>query len=88
MKFKMLNHDDLKKENNYVSRILPVKIFNTNLPRQKVHIMKYLYIKTISTREYFGDFTNDSNTLFYSRLLNNMKHSKLNLKIHQFDYFY
>ena len=43
MKFKMLNPDDLKKENNYVSRILPVKIFNTNLPRQKVHIMKYLY---------------------------------------------
>ena len=88
MKFKSFNPDELKKDNNYISRILPIKIFNTNLPRQKINIMKYLYIKTISTGEYFGEFTNDSNTLFHSRLLNTMKHSKLNLKIHQHDFFY
>ena len=87
MKFKTLNPDELKKD-NYISRIQPIKIFNTNLPRQKIHIMKYLYIKTISKGEYFGEFTNDTNTLFHSRLLNTMKHSKLNLKIHQHDYFH
>ena len=86
-KFKLLNPDEVKKD-NYINRILPTKIFNTNLPRQRINIMKYLFIKTISTGEYFGDFTNDSNTLFRSRLLNIMKHSKLNLKIHRHDFFH
>ena len=87
MKFKSYTPDEIKKD-NYISRICPIKIFNTNLPRQKINIMKYLYIKTISTGEYFGGFTNDSNSLFQSRLLNIMKHSKLNIKIHQYDYFH
>ena len=50
--------------------------------------MKYLFVKTISTGDYFGEFTNDSNTLFHSKLLRIMKQSKLNLKIHQHDYFH
>ena len=88
MKLKQFNPDDIKKDAGYISRILPIKIFNTNLPRQKINIMKYLYIKTISVGEYFGGFTNDTNTIFHKKLINIMKHSKLNLKIHQHDYFY
>ena len=88
MKFKLYSPDEIKKDNGYINRILPIKIFNTNLPRQKINIMKYLYIKTISVGEYFGGFTNDTHTLFHKKLINIMRHSKLNLKIHQYDYFH
>ena len=86
LKFKSLNPDEIKKD-NYISRIVPIKIFNTNLSRQKIKIMRYLHIKTISTGDYFGDFTNDTVTFFGSHLINIMRHSKLNLKIHKYDFF-
>ena len=87
-KFKLLNPDEINNNTDYLSRIEPVKIFNTNIQRQKITIMRYLYLRTISTGEYFGEFTNDSSCFFHSKLLNTMKHTKLNLKLHKYSYFY
>lgn len=86
-RFKLLYPDEIKRDTTYNGRIKPVQIYNTNLTRQKVTIMKYLFLKTLRKGEYFGEYTNDSTYLFHSRLLYDMKHSKLNLKIHKHSYF-
>lgn len=86
-RFKLLHPDEIKRDTTYNGRIEPVQIFNTNLPRQKVTIMRYLFLKTLTKGEYFGEYTNDSSYLFHSKLLYDMKHSKLNLKIHKYSYF-
>ena len=86
-KFKLLYPDEIKRDTTYNGRIEPVQIFNTSLPRQRVTIMRYLLLKTLSKGEYFGEYTNDSSYLFHSKLLYDMKHSKLNLKIHQHTLF-
>ena len=86
-KFTLLHPDEIKRDTTYNGRIEPVQIFNTNLQRQKVTIMRYLFLKTLTKGEYFGEYTNDSSYLFHSKLLYDMKHSKLNLKIHKYSYF-
>ena len=83
-----ININEIKNETDYIKRISPIKIFDTNLPRQKVTIMKYILIKTIQNGEYFGEFMIDSNDIFNYSQLKTMKKSKLNLKIHQNDHFY
>ena len=89
---KSMNPDEVKNDNNnyndYIKRIAPIKIFDTSLQRQKVTIMRYVFIRTLSKGEYFGESTVDSNEYFYPRLLRNIKRSKLNLKVHQHEHFY
>ena len=87
-KLRTININEIKNETDYIKRISPIKIFDTNLPRQKVTIMKYILIKTIQNGEYFGEFMIDSNDIFNYSQLKTMKKSKLNLKIHQNDHFY
>ena len=90
--YKNMNPDEVKTDDNnnndYIKRISPIKIFDTNLQKQKVTIMRYIFVKTLSIGEYFGEFTMDSNDYFYPKILRNMKKSKLNLKLHQHEHFY
>ena len=89
--YKNLNPDELKNYNNnndYIKRISPIKIYNTKLQRQKISIMSYIYIKTLSKGEYFGDTLRDSNDYFPQKILKIMRKSKLNLNVHQYEYFY
>ena len=90
--YKNINPDEIKNDvnnnNDYIKRIAPIKIFDTNLQRQKVTIMRYIYVKTLSVGEYFGEFTIDSSDYFYPKILKNIKKSKLNLKLHQHEHFY
>lgn len=74
--------------NDYIKRIAPKRILNVNLQKQKITIMRYLFIKTLSFGEYFGEFIPGTNEYFSSKLLKNMRKSRLNLKIHQHEHFY
>ena len=82
--------DEVKSDinNDYIKRIAPIKIHNTELQKLRVTIMRYALIKTLSKGEYFGESMLDSNDYFYPKLLNNIKKSKLNLKLHQYESFY
>ena len=89
-KYKLLNPNEvngIENENDYITRILPPKINNPKLPRQLITTMKYILINTISTGEYFGEFTNDSNSFFSHKLLLKIKKSKMSMKLHQYNYF-
>ena len=90
---KNMNPDEVKHDidnnvDDYISRISPIKIFDTNLQKQKVTIMRYVFINTLSKGEYFGEYTLDSTEYFIPKLLRNMKRSKLNIDIHQHENFY
>ena len=50
--------------------------------------MKYIFIKTLSQGEYFGEFIPDSNEYFSPKLIRNMHRSKLNVNIHEFEHYY
>ena len=85
-----MNQDEINGDiiDDYIKRISPIKILDTNLQRQKVTIMKYVFIKTLSKGNYLGENILDSNEYFSPKLLRNMKRSKLNLNIHQHEHFY
>ena len=91
---KRMHPDEVKSDinnninNDYIKRIAPIKVFNTDLQRQRVTIMGYIYIKTLSKGEYFGETLLDSNEYFSPKLSRNMKKSKFNLNIHQYQHFY
>ena len=74
-------------EMDYYKRILPIKINNHNLNRKKIIIMKYLYIKTLTKGQLFGDFCPDSLSLFSPNYLIIAKTSRINLKMHKFHHF-
>ena len=93
--YKNINPDRVRNYNNnhgynidYIKRICPIKIFNTKLQKQKIIIMKYVYINTLSKGEYFGETLKDSNDYFPQKILKIMNKSKLNLNVHQYEYFY
>ena len=88
--YKNMNQDEINGDiiDDYIKRISPIKILDTNLQRQKVTIMKYVFIKTLSKGNYLGENILDSNEYFSPKLLRNMKRSKLNLNIHQHEHFY
>ena len=74
-------------EIDYYKRILPIKINGHNLNRKKIIVMKYLYIKTLTKGELFGDFCPDSLSLFSPDYLSVSKNSRINLKMHKFHHF-
>ena len=74
------------KTEDYINRIKP-PILETGVLRKKVIVMKYLYIKTISNGEHFGDILNDNTSLFSSAQLSLIKKSNFNFKLHQFPFF-
>jgi len=74
-------------EIDYYKRILPIRIHNQNLNRKKIIVMKYLYIKTLTKGELFGDFCPDSLSLFSPNYLSIAKTSRINLKMHKFHHF-
>ena len=86
---KKINPDEVNTTNNdYIKRISPKRVLNVNLQKQKVTIMRYLFVKTLSKGEYFGEFIPGTNEYFSSKLLKNMRKSKLNLSIHKYEHFY
>ena len=58
--------DEVKSDinNDYIKRIAPIKIHNTELQKLRVTIMRYALIKTLSKGEYFGESMLDSNDYF------------------------
>ena len=74
-------------EIDYYKRICPIRIHNHNLNRKKIIVMKYLYIKTLTKGELFGDFCPDSLSLFSPYYLSIAKTSRINLKMHKFHHF-
>ena len=74
--------------NDYIKRIAPKRVLNVNLQKQKITIMRYLFIKTLSIGEYFGEFIPGTNEYFSPKMLKNMKKSRLNLNIHKYEHFY
>jgi hypothetical protein len=74
-------------DKEYHKRIYPPIIYNKNLEKKEMIIMKYLHLYTISKGCYFGDFCSDSLTLFCPKYLNLAKNSRLPLKIHNFFLF-
>ena len=74
-------------DKEYHKRIYPPIIYNKNLEKKEMIIMKYLHLYTISKGYYFGDFCSDSLTLFCPKYLNLAKNSRLPLKIHNFFLF-
>ena len=74
-------------DKEYHKRIFPPIIYNKNLEKKEMIIMKYLHLYTISKGCYFGDFCSDSLTLFCPKYLNLAKNSRLPLKIHNFFLF-
>ena len=86
---KKINPDEVNTTNNdYIKRISPKRVLNVNLQKQKITIMRYLFVKTLSKGEYFGEFIPGTNEYFSSKLLKNMRKSKLNLSIHKYEHFY
>ena len=86
---KKINPDEANASNDdYIKRISPKRIINFDLQKQKVTIMKYIFIKTLSQGEYFGEFIPDSNEYFSPKLIRNMHRSKLNVNIHEFEHYY
>ena len=81
------NNANIIKDIDYPKRILPPKINNKNLPKNEIIIMKYLYISTLSSGNYFGDFCSDSLTLFCPKYLNLAKNSIIPIKMHEFYLF-
>ena len=85
-KYKKYNTNIIK-DSEYPKRILPPNINNKNLPKNKIIIMKYVFLSTLYKGNYFGDFCSDSLTLFCPKYLNLAKNSNMALKMHQFYLF-
>lgn len=85
-KYKKYNSNTVK-DSEYAKRILPPKIDNKKLKREEMIIMKYLFIDTLSSGNYFGDFCLDSLSLFSPKYINFAKSCHVPLKMHKFFIF-
>ena len=75
---------NIVKSIDYIKRILPPKINNKKLKREKAIIMKYLNLSNLSKGNYFGDFGLDSLSLFCPKYLNIAKSCNVPIKMHKF----
>ena len=93
VKMKVADLSKIKIFNNtqeFIDRINPNFLFkenNKNVPRKKIFVIKYLFLRTLKKGDFFGEILPEKLNFFSSELLKYFKKSQFNLKLHQFTHF-